>query len=147
MLYNCNILHWINSKKSYNYNSSTFYGDIIQAWTCFATVYFVNRAKIWFIYKRKKKQGNVAGPCNNVFLSWMIRSFNYHLFLNFINAYLFRRQFSLNIMLKGLHVPCSAVLHVDSFALDPEQGFLALFAGVCSACFQLKKAIIWNQQQ
>lgn len=45
-------------------------------------------------------------------------------------------------MLKGLHVPCSAVLHVDSFALDPEQGFLALFAGVCSACFQLRKAII-----
>ena len=45
-------------------------------------------------------------------------------------------------MPKGLHVPCSAVLHVDSSALDPERGFLALCAGVCSACFQLRKAII-----
>ena len=61
--------------------------------------------------------------------------------------HIYSGQFSQNIMLKGLHVPCSAVLHVDSFALDPEQGFLALFAGVSSACFQLRKAIIWNQQQ
>ena len=61
--------------------------------------------------------------------------------------HIYSGQFSQNIMLKGLHVPCSAVLNVDSSALDPEQGFLALFAGVCSACFQLRKAIMWYQQQ
>lgn len=43
---------------------------------------------------------------------------------------------------------CSAVLHVDSFALDPEQGFLALFAGVFSALrhlfFSCAHWIIWD---
>ena len=37
--------------------------------------------------------------------------------------HIYSGQFSQNIILKGLHV--------DSSALDPEQGFLALFAGVC----------------
>ena len=41
--------------------------------------------------------------------------------------HIYSGQFSQNIILKGLHVPCSAVLHVDSSALDPGQGSLQVY--------------------